>query len=220
MDRIGPKEDCCIGPIPFWWFFTPFYATCLLKFLIFLGTAHCRDLKPVPLDLAHLETLNMHHSSNLMHLPKSKKLWKHLIFLELLKINKMWFWLFAWILPWPKMKKNINVGQGNSHVQKGLKICTYRFLGMLITFSMLCVTSTSYDGFSELPLTKNEKKTSICTGKSVWKAWISAHIGFWLCWLQCTMLELCVTSMFWMMVFSWFFWQESLGIGFRNMVYG
>ena len=37
------------------------------------------------------------------------------------------------------------------------------------------------------------------------KAWKSAHIGFWVCWLQCTMLEFCVTSTFWvMMVFSWF----------------
>ena len=49
-----PRKYCCIGPIPFWWFFTPFYATCLLKFW-FSGTAYHRDLKPVPLDLACLK---------------------------------------------------------------------------------------------------------------------------------------------------------------------
>ena len=32
---MGCKEDCCIGPIPFCWFLTPFYATCLPKSLIF-----------------------------------------------------------------------------------------------------------------------------------------------------------------------------------------
>ena len=33
--RMGCKEDCCICPIPFWWYLTPFYATCLLKFWFF-----------------------------------------------------------------------------------------------------------------------------------------------------------------------------------------
>ena len=33
--RMGHKEHCCIGPISFWWFLTPFYTTCLLKFSFF-----------------------------------------------------------------------------------------------------------------------------------------------------------------------------------------
>ena len=107
-----------------------------------------------------------------------------------------------------------------------LEICTYRFLGMLITMHYvrtLCYKYfLSYNGFSELPLTKNEKKDiNLYREKVFGKAWISAHICFWVCWLQCTMLELCVTSMFWvMMVFFLDFWQEGLGLGFRNMVYG
>ena len=32
------------------------------------------------------------------------------------------------------------------------------------------------------------------------KAWKSAHTGFWVYWLQCTTLELCVTSTFWVMM--------------------
>ena len=50
------------------------------------------------------------------------------------------------------------------------------------------------------------------------KAWKFAHMGFWVCWLQCTMLELCVTSTFWVMMVFLDFWQEGLGIGFWNMV--
>ena len=56
------------------------------------------------------------------------------------------------------------------------------------------------------PPDKNMKKNSICTGTKVFrKAQKSAHMGFWVCWSQWTMLDLCVTSTFWvMMVFSWF----------------
>ena len=46
----------------------------------------------------------------------------------------------------------------------------------------------------------------------------SAHIGFWVCQLQCTMLQLCVTSTLWIiMVFLHFFW-EGQDIGFWNIV--
>ena len=53
-------------------------------------------------------------------------------------------------------------------------------------------------------------KKSVWTGEKVLrKAWISAHIGFWVYWLQFTMLELCVTSTFWvMMVFLNSLWQK------------
>ena len=71
---MGCKEDCCIGPIPFWWFVTPFYATCLWKFWFFRTTYH-RDSKPVPLDLAHLKPyIHVTHSIS-MHgsLSKSTK---------------------------------------------------------------------------------------------------------------------------------------------------
>ena len=35
MGRMGCKEDCCLSPITFCWFLTPFYATCHQKFWFF-----------------------------------------------------------------------------------------------------------------------------------------------------------------------------------------
>ena len=61
--------------------------------------------------------------------------------------------------------------------------------------------------FPELLLTKNEKKNINLNREKVFeKASKSAHIGFWVCQSQCTMLELCVTSTFWvvMVLFSFF----------------
>ena len=63
--------------------------------------------------------------------------------------------------------------QGKS-VWKGLKICTSMFLGIPITMHYVRTLCDkyflSYDGFLELPLTKNEKKThQFVQGKSVLK---------------------------------------------------
>ena len=97
------------------------------------------------------------------------------------------------------MKKSQFV-EGKS-VWKGLKICTYMFLGMPIAMHYVRTLCDkyflSYDGFSELRMTKNEKKCQFVRDKVFRMAWISAHIGFWVCWSKCTMLELCVTSTFW-----------------------
>ena len=71
------------------------------------------------------------------------------------------------------------------------------------------------------PLDKKWKKNVNLNIEKVFeKAWKSAHIGFWICQLQCSMLELCVTSTFWVMRVSLNFWQKGLGIGLWNMVYG
>ena len=55
----------------------------------------------------------------------------------------------------------------------GLKVCTYRFLGVLIIIQyvrMLCDKYfLSYDGFSEVPLTKNGKKHQFVQGEIVQK---------------------------------------------------
>ena len=60
--------------------------------------------------------------------------------------------------------------------------------------------------FPELPLTKNWKNVNLHREKVFAKACKCAHIGFWVCQLQCTMLELCVTSTFWViMVFLHFY---------------
>ena len=81
------------------------------------------------------------------------------------------------------MKKSQFV-EGKS-VWKGLKICTYMFLGMPIAMHYVRTLCDkyflSYDGLSELSMTKNEKKTLICAGIMCWKAWILVHIGFWVC---------------------------------------
>ena len=66
-----------------------------------------------------------------------------------------------------------------------------------VTFLVVCFTS---------PDKKLKKNTSIFTGEKVFKKFQKlTHIGFWVCRPQCTMLELCVTSSFGvMMVFLHF----------------
>ena len=91
--------------------------------------------------------------------------------------------------------------------------------------------SSHFDAFSQSKSTKCEcfgcllnspyqkmKNHQFEQENSVWKAWQSAHIGFWVCWLQCTMLELCVISTFWVTMVFLDFWQEGLGISFWNIV--
>ena len=51
--------------------------------------------------------------------------------------------------------------------------------------------------FPELPLTKNWKNINSHRERMFTKTCKSARIGFWVCQLQCTMLQLCVTSTFW-----------------------
>ena len=56
---------------------------------------------------------------------------------------------------------------------------------------------------------KKKKNINLYKDKVLRKAWKSSHIGFWVCWLQFSMLELCVTSTFWvMMVFLNSLWQK------------
>ena len=59
--------------------------------------------------------------------------------------------------------------------------------------------------FPELPLTKLKKNVNLHREKVFEKACKFAHIGFWVCQLQCTMLELCVTSTFWVMMVFFLF---------------
>ena len=72
--------------------------------------------------------------------------------------------------------------------------------------------------FPELPLTKNWKNVNLHREKVFAKACKSAHIGFWVCQSQCTMLDLCVISTFWViMVFLHFVW-EGQDIGLWTML--
>ena len=53
--RMGHKEHCYIGPIPFWWFLMPFYMLLVSSNFDFSGTAYHRDSKPMPMDSACLQ---------------------------------------------------------------------------------------------------------------------------------------------------------------------
>ena len=68
--------------------------------------------------------------------------------------------------------------------------------------------STKYEIFCYLlnsPNKKWKKKHQFEQGKVFEKPWKSAHVGFWVCQLQSTMLELCTTSAFWIMMVSLIF---------------
>ena len=76
------------------------------------------------------------------------------------------------------MKKSQFV-EGKS-VWKGLKICTYMFLGMPIAMHYVRTLCDkyflSYDGLSELSMTKNEKKNiNLCRDKVLKGLNISTH---------------------------------------------
>ena len=70
------------------------------------------------------------------------------------------------------------------------------------------LSHTDIQAFLNSPWQKNEKNINLHREKVFRKACKSAHRGFWVYWLQCTMLELCVTSIFWViMVFFIFYWK-------------
>ena len=52
----------------------------------------------------------------------------------------------------------------------------------------------------QTPQTKDKKNVNFNREKVFEKPWNFAHIGFWVCQLQCTMLEHCVTSTFWVVM--------------------
>ena len=79
----------------------------------------------------------------------------------------------------------------------------------------------SYDGFSELPLTKNEKNHQFVQGKSVWKGLnICTYMFLGMLITMHYVRTLCDKYVLSYDGFFLDFWQESLGIGFRNKMYG
>ena len=92
---MGPKEHCCIGPIPFDGFVLHFTLLFSSHFG-FSGTAYHRGSKPVPLDSACLKTYICATQAILMHFSQSKST----------KCEMLGCLLNS---PWHKMKKkNIN----------------------------------------------------------------------------------------------------------------
>ena len=149
------------------------------------------------------QTLNIHHSSNFdAFFP--------------VKINKMCnFCLNLWFF--------------RNCLSQRLETCG---IGFSMPWTLNIHHSSHFDAFFPVKINKvwnfgcflnspwqKTEKSSICTGKKVFaKACKSALIGFWVCLSQCTMLELCVTSTFWViMVFLHFLW-EGQDTGFCNMV--
>ena len=96
-----------------------FFRNCLLQ-----RVETCRIGFSIP------QTLNMHHSS-------------HFNAFFPVKINKMWNFGYFLNSPLTKNWKNVNLHGGKS-VQKGLQICTYKFLGMLIAMHYV---RTLYDKY-------------------------------------------------------------------------
>ena len=84
----------------------------------FSETAYCRDLRQVPLDLAHLKSEIHATQAILMHFSQSKSTKWEILGCFLNYPNNKW------------KKMSICAGKG---VWKDLKICTYRFLEMPIT---------------------------------------------------------------------------------------
>ena len=171
------------------------------------GTTYHRDSKPMPLDLAHLKPYIHATQAISMHFSLSKST-KCEIYASLLNSSKH------------KMKKT-SIWTGKS-ISKGLKICTERFLvcRSQCTISVKINKMWNLCQFTELLQTQNEKKHQFEQGKSVPKGLKICTDRFFVCQSQCTISELCVTSTFSVMKVFLNFWQEGLGIGFWNMVYG
>ena len=282
---MGTKEDCCICPIPFSWFWTLFSTICLLKLWFFMnllswrlatsatvfgmpwnlnmhhssnfdtffpvkinqmwnfawncdfsGTAYRRDSKPVYIAFGMPQTLNIHHSSNFWYIfpcqsqPNVKfclKLW----FFRNLIAETQNLWHCIWHASNPKYTplkqfRCIFPSQ-NQQMWNFAWICDFSETAycrdskpMALAFSMpqtlnMCNTQAILMHFSQsksrkceilaVSLTPPDKtKLKICINLHREKVF-AAHIGFWVCQLLCTMLELCVRSTFWViMVFSIF----------------
>ena len=128
------------------------------------------------------------------------------------------FLAVCWTPPDKKWKKTPSIWMGKS-VRKGLKICTYRFLGMLIAMHYvrtLCEKYfLSYDGLS-LFLTGRFRHRVLKHGVGVeWDARILQGLPIAVHYVR----TLCHKYFLSYNVFSWFLTGRfSLGIGFSHMV--
>ena len=169
----------------------------------FSGTAYHRDLKPTALDLAFLKPYICTTQAILMHFSQSKST----------KCE-----ISAW-----------NCDFSRIIYCKRLETCGIRY-DMPQTLYMH--HSSHFDAFFPVKINKmwnfgcflnspwqiTEKKPINLHREKVFKKDCkSAYICFWVCHLQCTMLELCGTSTWGIMVFLHFL-LEGLDIGFWNML--
>ena len=172
----------------------------------FSGTTYCSGSKPVPLDLACLESYIHTTHAILIHFSQSKSR----------KCE-----IFAWILEFSTTTycrdlKSVPLDSDSAHLKP--YICATQ--AILMHFSQSKSTKCEIFGcLLNSPWQKwKQNNINLNMEKVFENAWKSAHRGFWVYQSQCTMLELCVTSTFWVMMVFLDFWQEGLGIGFWNMV--
>ena len=119
------------------------------------------------------------------------------------KMNKMWnFCLKFWFLQELLIIETWNLHHWIQHASnpkyKPLKPFQCIFPSQNqhnVKFLAVCLT----------PPDKKRKNINLYREKVFEKAWKSAHISFWICQAQCTMLELCVTSTIWVMMVSLYF---------------
>ena len=119
------------------------------------------------------------------------------------KINKMWnFCLKLWFFRNCLLQrlKTCGIGFGMPWT---LDTCHSSHLDAF--FQVKINKKWNFGCFLNSPWQKMKNKFNLNREKVFQKACKSAHVGFWVCQLQCTMLELCVTSTFWViMVFLHF----------------
>ena len=106
-----------------------------------------------------------------------------------------------------QVKKNVNLHRDSKAFGKGLQILhIHAIQAIWMHFSQVKINKKwNFGCFLNSPWQKMKNKFNLNREKVFQKACKSAHVGFWVCQLQCTMLELCVTSTFWViMVFLHF----------------
>ena len=175
---MGPKEDCCIGSIPFWWYFNPILCYLSAKNFDFQEPPiiemwnkchwiwHALNPKYVPLRPFWC-IFSSQKQQNMKFLPEI------LIFQEMLIVET----------------QNLHHWIQHASNPKSAPLKAFQCI-------LTSPKSTKCEIFGYLlnsPWQKM-KNVNLYRENVFEKAWKSAYIGFWVCQLQCTMLELCVRS--------------------------
>ena len=171
--KLWPKEHCAYVPSHFHGF-EPHLLLCVSQNCNFLWTNYQRGLATSAIELSRPQS-HMPTQAITMHFSQSKS------------TNVT---IFAWncnFLGTISKPVVLDLAQLNMHHSSHFNAL---FPVKMPKCEILAVSWTPPD--------KKLKKPSICTGKKCSQRLANLHIqGFWVCQLQCTMLQLCVTSTFW-----------------------
>ena len=180
----------------------------LPEFFYFSRTTYHRDSKPVPLDLAHLKPYIHATQAISMHFSLSKST-KCEIYASFLNSSKH------------KMKKT-SIWTGKKYFKR-LENLHREVSGMPITMHYISQNqqNVKFMPVYWTPPNTKWKEILIWTGKKYSKWLENLHRQvFRYANHNALYQQLCVTSTFSVMRVFLNFWQEGLGIGFWNMVYG